>query len=885
MKQIILKKALLILFTLLCTEIAVSQVTGDYRSVATGNWTTLSTWQYYNGTSWVTPSGTTPQGYPGQFSGTQNVLIQSGNTVTFLETYSTVTFTKLTVSGTLNLSGAGGAPIFNIKTNTLIVTSGLTPTATINFATKGTLSLPANATLQVGTGGLTGACTANQDIKIGTTTFATCTGGGSTGITFSALMSSGGTLNAIPVSNSPVCFGNTINLNGSITGSAGTGLTYTWTITNPSGGVSTVNSQNTSLTATITGTYTAKLVCSTSYSGVAYSNEETISIIVNPLPIVITSADSVICANKVTEITASGAASYVWSANVAGTLFSDAAATVSYTGTNISTIYVKSPSTINVTATGTTLGCNGSDTTTLTVNSPATWNGISWSTTPTADRGMIFNGNFSSTSDLSGCSCVVNSGNVVINSTNDMLLSGSVTVSGGSLTFENNSNLIQTENVTNSGNITVKRNSSALLRLDYTLWSSPVAGQNLLSFSPATLTNRFYTFNTASNLYSAIAPSTNFAQATSYLIRVPNNFSTSTPTVYEGIFSGTPNNGTISKSIIDGGSATTRYNAIGNPYPSALKMDDFITANSANIEGTLYFWRKTNNDANPISYSTCTTAGCTLNNGHTYPDDNTISTGQGFLVQAKPGASTVIFTNSMRSSSNVNQFFRTSNSDLKNRFWLELKNSSNLSLGNKLIAYVEDATLDFDPGKDGLFLKQSQTSLTSIVNQKELIIQARPSFNVNDIVPLMFRTNIADSYTISLSKSDGFFANEQDIYLKDNSLNILHDLKDSPYTFESNIGNFEDRFEIVYKSTLSTNDNLFTNNSIIVYKDKKEIVIHSNSKIISNVTIYDINGRKLYEKSDVNLSDFKVNINTSNQVLLIKTTTIDNITSVNKIVN
>jgi hypothetical protein len=41
----------------------------DYRSVGTGKWNSLSSWQYYDANNvWRTPTIT--QGYPGQFSGT-----------------------------------------------------------------------------------------------------------------------------------------------------------------------------------------------------------------------------------------------------------------------------------------------------------------------------------------------------------------------------------------------------------------------------------------------------------------------------------------------------------------------------------------------------------------------------------------------------------------------------------------------------------------------------------------------------------------------------------------------------------------------------------------------------------------------------------------------
>jgi len=44
-----------------------AQNIGDYRTVTTGNYNALSTWQRFNGSTWVTP--TTAQGWPGQFTG------------------------------------------------------------------------------------------------------------------------------------------------------------------------------------------------------------------------------------------------------------------------------------------------------------------------------------------------------------------------------------------------------------------------------------------------------------------------------------------------------------------------------------------------------------------------------------------------------------------------------------------------------------------------------------------------------------------------------------------------------------------------------------------------------------------------------------------------
>ena len=135
--------------------------------------------------------------------------------------------------------------------------------------------------------------------------------------------------------------------------------------------------------------------------------------------------------------------------------------------------------------------------TTVSINT-TTWNGSAWDNgTPTSTTAAVFTGNATIGADLNACSLTVNSSAVVsVTSGFDVILNGALTVSSGSFTLNNNANLIQNgTNFTNSGNIIVKRNSSALKRLDYTLWSSPVTGQGLYAFSPSTFPNRFYKYN------------------------------------------------------------------------------------------------------------------------------------------------------------------------------------------------------------------------------------------------------------------------------------------------------------------------------------------------------------------------------------------------------
>ena len=440
--------------------------------------------------------------------------------------------------------------------------------------------------------------------------------------------------------------------------------------------------------------------------------------------------------------------------------------------------------------------------TTVTVES-TTWNGTAWSNgTPTSGKGIVFSGNYTASSNLVGCNLTVTNNAVVsIPSGFSATIDGAVTVnSGSSLTFQNNANLLQngTTNA-NSGNIIVKRNSSALIRQDYTLWSSPVAGQQLQSFSSQTLSNRFYTYGTSTNLYVPVSsPSTtNFSAASGYLIRMPNNHP-ATATIWEGTFTGVPNSGNYPFSMINDGSGK-RFNLVGNPYPSPINATTFVEDNSTNITGTLYFWRKTNNAASP-SYCSWSTAGFVTNSeAQVFDPNDVIRTGQGFFVEALDSSTTVNFTNSMRVDDTANQFFRSSNAIVRNRIWLNATGTGGL-FSQTMVAYMTGATNGVDSGIDGRYINDGAIALTSTIASERYAIQGRALPFVNsDIVALNFTATTAGSYTIAIDHVDGLFNNpNQNIFLKDNATNTTHNLRESAYTFTAAAGSDSSRFELVY---------------------------------------------------------------------------------------
>ncbi len=555
---------------------------------------------------------------------------------------------------------------------------------------------------------------------------------------------------------------------------------------------------------------------------------------------------------------------------------------------------------------------------TVTIDSTTSTNGgVSWSNgTPSATKSVVFDGSSATIgADFTGCSLtLINSATVSVTSGFDVTLNGALIISSGTFTLNNNANLIQNNsNYTNSGNIIVNRNSSLLKRLDYTLWSSPVTGQGLYAFSKFTLPNRFYTYTTSSNSYSnsvgfsltglqypspLISPNgvdgiddanVPFTNGIGYLIRVPYNHPT-TPAVYNGVFTGVANNGDISPTV---STAANGYNAVGNPYPSRLSVPDFIDGNS-NITGPLYFWRKTNNSSSD-SYATLTKTAYVANG---YPGGDTgtgffntgneanwaINIGQGFIVKATSG-STITFTNSMRRSSNANQFFRTSsqtaNTAGNGLYWLNLTDNSGV-YSQMAVGYSAEGTMGFDRGIDGENINK-EFYLTSLIGADEYSIQGRSDFDSSDIVPLSYKALTSGTYSITIDHANGLFTDaSQPIYLKDNLTNTINNLNTAAYSFASDAGTFTDRFEIVYQTQLS--NTTFTANTVVIYNQNNDFVVNSGNAIMAFIKVFDVRGRLIEEKTKINSNQTTIKGGLANQVLLVQITSEDGIVVTKKVI-
>jgi len=872
------------------------QELGDYRSIASGNWTALSSWQYYDGSQWTTPTS-----YPGDIVYTTgDVLIQQGHVITLDAPggvgLSTVPFLgTVTISGKLTVNGLNNtAVIHTLFSKKIVVTENLTPIATIEFLDKSILSLPENATINVGPGGLSGDCSNNNEIWIGRVEYAVCAGGGNQLLIFDDIMALGGTGNAD--ANSPVCLGNPIQFYAT-TPPNGDNYTFAWS--GPNGWSSTLqnpvipNAQlNDSGEYTVLMTYANKTI--TANTKVIVNN----GTIPNPPTIGTITFD---CLSSTASVELNGLPLGAWKLvrspggeetygiGTSKTISGLSAGTYTFTVSNVAAGSCTSLASAPVVISSNTTSWK-SDAVDSSWTNAANWScGVpssnsdvtinSGANQPVISSKVIIN----SLSLLSGTSLKVNSGF-------NLKVLGAIT-NEGTLTIENNANLVQTGGVdanSGSGNAIVKRESNALYRYDYTMWSSPVTGsQSLLDFSPLTNTTRFYTYDSSPepDVYVSIAsPSTTaFAKGIGYLIRMPNtdptlNYEEGTATlIHKGTFTGTLNNGPVTLS----GLTPNSYYAIGNPYPSTIYATAFNLENATT--GVFYFWRKKNNSL-ATSYATYTNFAGVANSGdpNALVPNGIIQVGQGFIVQ--PSSTALRFRNFMRTQNNSNQILKTKSVE-KHRIWLNLSEGST-PVNQIVVGYMSGATMGNDYEMDGAYINDSQTALNSLINNDEFVIQARSlPFDGSDVIPLAFKTTVDGNFTIAVDHFDGLFLGSQDIILKDASSGVETDLKSTAYTFAAKAGTDNNRFSLKFQKTLGVKSVVFDESSVLVYKNKGVLHIKSTTAI-SDVKVYDIQGRLLFEKMKVDANETALTSSKfGNQVLIVKITSQDNKVVNKKIVN
>ncbi|NBL64688.1 T9SS sorting signal type C domain-containing protein [Flavobacterium sp. NST-5] len=499
---------------------------------------------------------------------------------------------------------------------------------------------------------------------------------------------------------------------------------------------------------------------------------------------------------------------------------------------------------------------------------------------PLDGRPIVFAADYDSDIDggsVSGCSCAINANvEVTIRNGHSLNLEHGINIhASGVLNIESGASLFQEDDsAENIGMATIKRNTQPVYRYDFTYWSSPVTETSsftLGDLSPDTLVDKYFSWDALNQDWFSESNATIMEEGKGYIVRAPQFYDIegqpgAIAEIFEGFFIGTPNNGNVSTPVEVG------WNLIGNPYPSSIFADDFVDANP-DLNGTFYFWthnsQPTAYNYNVDDYALYNRTGSTGNpagtSGNTTAPNGYIASGQSFFIESIL-ATDVVFNNAMRRVDNNDVFFRQGDHD-KSRIWINLFGNNGLS--QALVGYLPGATNGIDRLYDGKKLGGNAVSLYSINQQEELTIQGRQfPFEETDQVPLGFKVNNNGNFTLQLERFDGIFSNHN-IYLEDRLLGTIHNLKISPYQFNSTAGTFNDRFLLRYNEALS-NPEFTIDNEISIFNVDKGFLIESK-EILKAVTAFDLLGRQIFAVS--NLSDQKYLIEDtkiSGQVLILK---------------
>ncbi|MGJ8551013.1 GEVED domain-containing protein [Winogradskyella wichelsiae] len=496
---------------------------------------------------------------------------------------------------------------------------------------------------------------------------------------------------------------------------------------------------------------------------------------------------------------------------------------------------------------------------------------------------------------------------------NDLVVDGKLTINPyGSFVQINNTGTTSGNVLSDRTKIKVIKKTPILeTHYEYVYWSAPVSGEQISNGLAEANANRIYSYSGQNYLdatketgnNNATVPgqddvddngddwiftnSTTIMQSGVGYAATQNSF-TVFPTQIDYIFEGPFNNGIYNVPIYRNDSELNdnNWNLIGNPYPSAIDADLFLAANAsidqtvdAPINGALYFWShetaatdSTNGNENlnyaQSDYAIINGSGETMGGDGITPN-RFIPSGQAFFISMGNEATAttvsgniktadVVFNNNMRVTEDNNQFFRSATTDETNKLWLNL-NTDNGAFNQILVAYVNGAT-DVDDGMYYDAKRNLSTEVNAVIysllentDSKQFAIQGKNPNNLNleEVIHLGFYTNIIEPtiYRISIHQLEGAFMMENAVYVNDKLLNTTHNLKNSDYTFTSETGEFNNRFQIVFNPlTLSIKDNIIDANTITITELQNGMVEFrvKNTHTIKQVAIIDLTGRRIY---------------------------------------
>ena len=317
-------------------------------------------------------------------------------------------------------------------------------------------------------------------------------------------------------------------------------------------------------------------------------------------------------------------------------------------------------------------------------------------------------------------------------------------------------------------------------------------------------------------------------------------------------FTGAVNTSTVDVPIFYSGPNQQEWNLIGNPYPSYVKLSDWLDANSAELRPV---------SSGIYGYDGDASDGWTIWN-QAYSDlhpEAVITPGQGFLVAALDEGGTISFTPSMRSTGTTDDFIvgKSANSTIGNISHLKLKAVST-NLVHKTEFYISDyGSLGLDSGYDAITydgIAPEFSIYSHLIEENDGLDMAVQTIGNRDlenntIIPLGINALQGQQLTISIETST--LDENINVYLNDNLTNTFTLLNTEDYVFTPNSNlNGTGRFYLQFESErLSTEENALSTLQIYATASEKILYIKGLLQNDTTLKLYDIQGREILNET------------------------------------
>ncbi|GAA4142379.1 T9SS type A sorting domain-containing protein [Flavobacterium chungbukense] len=353
-------------------------------------------------------------------------------------------------------------------------------------------------------------------------------------------------------------------------------------------------------------------------------------------------------------------------------------------------------------------------------------------------------------------------------------------------------------------------------------------------------------------------------------------------------FRGRPNNGNITVTLGANNATLT-----GNPYPSALHLNEFLLDNDNRTitGGTAYFWQQDRTiDSHYLSayrggYGSYAPINTTSNGIYippvfnAYKQDGTVNPGpgsgtgtvlarryapigQGFLLNGTANG-IVTFKNAhrvfLKELLGGSQFEKPSkkseaNEETEALSYFRINAIINNQFTRQLaLVFVPEATDGIDTGIDALNMTANLPDDVNFwIEDGNYLIQG-VNFEPTKKIPLSVNASANATLKFSIPEFINFDATQK-VYIYDKYDNSYHDIKNNSFEVAVASGAYKDRFYVAFlDQTLATEENSKLDN-FIIYQDnisKNIKASNPNSLAIKSFTLYDITGKTVLSKKDL----------------------------------